>query len=285
VRPRDHEPKKESIIRFHRTALPAALAVSLIAAPAPAMADGGPARTPSVRAHASGSDGPPPVLPGIVGTRIARGEKALERAADYVDREKPDKAVVSLRNARRNMYAAWRGATDVVENAPPPPPAAAGRVHIRVPIRLKAHGSATYLGADETAVAVLSLQHDVASAAYGLIDGAKGALRDAVSTTIFAALNRRDQAILYIHNVPAPPPAEAGRFVAHASGAPVATTFADLMPGVVPDLDDELGQIRGLVRGGALTSGEKRVMGLAKSQVLETKDQVNTWWPPVVGDG
>jgi hypothetical protein len=53
------------------------------------------------------------------------------------------------------------------------------------------------------------------------------------------------------------------------------------MPDVVSDLDDELGQIRGLVRGGALTSGEKKIMGLAKSQILETKDTVNTFWPPL----
>jgi len=56
------------------------------------------------------------------------------------------------------------------------------------------------------------------------------------------------------------------------------------MPDAVTDLDDELGQIRGIVRGGALTAGEKKIMGLAKSQILETKDTVNTWWPPVVGD-
>jgi hypothetical protein len=201
----------------------------------------------------------------------------------------PDKAVVSLRNARRNMYAAWRNAVDVVENAPPPPPPAG---LVRVIRRTTAHKSSTYLGPDDTAVAVLNFQHDVATAAYDLLDGAKGSLRDAVSTTIFAALNRRDRAIVYIHNVPVPPPpagrssAHASGVHAHASGAPVGGgTFATLMPGVVPDLDDELGQIRGLVRGGALTPGEKRILALAKSQVLETKDNVNTWWPPVVGDG
>jgi hypothetical protein len=53
------------------------------------------------------------------------------------------------------------------------------------------------------------------------------------------------------------------------------------MPGVVPDLDDELAQAKGLLRGGALTPGEKRIMGQARAQVLETKDQINTWWPPL----
>jgi hypothetical protein len=274
--------RKEYVIRLTKALLPAALAAGLLATPAAATVNTG-----HVGAKAAGSDGPPPVLPSIVGKRINRGEKALDRAGDYVDREMPDKAVVSLRNARRNMYAAWRNAVDVVENTPPPPPAAADRVHLRVPIaRKKAHGSAVYLGPEETAVAVLNFQHDAATAAFDLLDGAKGTLRDAVSTTMFASLNRRDKAILYIHNRPVPPPAaEAGRVHAHASDEDAPPSFATLMPGIVADIDDELGQIRGLVRGGALTPGEKKIMGLAKSQDLETKDQVNTWWPPLpVGD-
>jgi hypothetical protein len=216
------------------------------------------------------------VLPSIVRKRINRGEKALERAGDYVDRELPDKAVISLRNARRNMYAAWRNAVDVVENTPPPPPAGDDRVHQRVPVLRKAHSSTVFLSPEETAVAVLGFQNEVATSAFDLLDGAKGTLRDAISTTMFASLNRRDKAIVYIHNRPVPPP---------VAGEDAPPTFATLMPDVVTDLDDELGQVRGLVRGGALTPGEKRIMGLAKSQILETKDTVNTWWPPVpVGD-
>ena len=57
---------------------------------------------------------------------------------------------------------------------------------------------------------MLSLQHDVATTAFGLIDGAKGTLLAAVNTTIFAALNRRDQAIAYIHQVAPPAPVAAG---------------------------------------------------------------------------
>jgi hypothetical protein len=235
------------------------------------------------------------VLPSIVAKRISRGEKALERAGDYVDREMPDKAVVSLRNARGNMYAAWRNAVDVVENAPPPPPVGDGlAARGRVPLVEKAHSSTVFVSPEETAVAVLGFQHDVATSAFDLLDGAKGTLRDAVSTTMFASLDRRDKAIVYIHNRPVPPPppgdglrarANSG-IVAHASDEDPAPTFATLMPDVVTDLDDELGQIRGLVRGGALTPGEKRIMGQSKSQILETKDTVNTWWPPLpAGDG
>ena len=263
----------------------AALAAGLIVSPA-ASASADPI------AHATGSDGPPPVLPSIVRKRITRGEKALERAGDYVDRDAPDKAVTSLRNARRNMYAAWRNAVDVVENAPPPPPPGdrrAARTRVR---RIDtAHASTVYVTPEETAVAVLGLQHEVATSAFDLLDGAKGALRDAVSTTMFAALNRRDAAIVYIHNRPVPPPApdvlsaRASRDpVAHASDDDPLPTFATLMPDVSTDLGDELGQIRGLVRGGALTPGEKKIMGLAKSQILETKDTVDTWWPPLPAD-
>jgi hypothetical protein len=273
-----------------RAVLPAALAIGLVMAPA-ALADSGSTKSGHVRAKAAGSDGPPPVLPSLVRTRIARGTKAIERAGDWVDQEDSAKAVVSLRNVRRNMYAAWRGAVDVVENAPPPPPPGDGLRHvIRVHGRVNAHASATYLSPEETAVAVLNFQHDVAGAAYGLLDGAKGALRDAVSTTIFAALNRRDMAVVYIHNrpVPPPPPPDLARASAHAHAADedAPPSFATLMPGVVPDLDDELAQTKGLIRGGALTPGEKRIMGQARAQLLETKDQINTWWPPLpAGDG
>jgi hypothetical protein len=265
-----------------RAVLPAVLAIGLVIAPA-AVAESGSANSDQVRAKAAGSDGPPPVLPSLVRTRIARGTKAIERAGDWVDQEDNTKAVVSLRNVRRNMYAAWRGAVDVVENAPPPAPPGDGLRRGRV----QARASATYVSPEETAVAVLNFQHDAAVAAYGLLDGAKGALRDAVSTTMFAALDRRDRAAVYIHGRPVPPPpppdlARASAHVrAHASDEDAPPSFATLMPAIVPDLDDELSQIKALLRGGALTPGEKRIMGQARAQVLETKDQINTWWPPL----
>jgi hypothetical protein len=263
-----------------RAVLPAALAIGLALGPA-AQANSSPANSDQIRAKAAGSDGPPPVLPSLVRTRIARGTKAIERAGDWVDQEDNTKAVVSLRNVRRNMYAAWRGAIDVVENAPPPAPPGDGLRRGSV----QARASATYVSPEETAVAVLNFQHDVAVASYGLLDGAKGALRDAVSTTMFAALDRRDRAAVYIHSRPVPPPpppdlAHASA-LAHASDEDAPPSFATLMPAIVPDLDDELSQTKALLRGGALTPGEKRIMGQARAQVLETKDQINTWWPPL----
>src|SRR3954454_21720702 len=97
-----------------------ALCVTLPAAASAAPA--GKAKHP--RATSAGSDAAP-LLPSIVRVRIDRGTASLARAADYVDRNMPDKAVASLLNARRNMYAAWRVARYVIDHAPPAPPAEA----------------------------------------------------------------------------------------------------------------------------------------------------------------
>src|SRR4051794_22440758 len=263
-----------------RRVLAAVVALALFVT-LPAAASAAPAgKGKHPRAKSAGSDAAP-LLPSIVRVRIDRGTASLARAADYVDRDMPDKAVASLLNARRNMYAAWRGARYLIEHAPPPPPAEDARVHHR-----KARASGAPVGAGTvyadpptTALAVLGYQHTVATAAFGLLDGAKGALRDAVSTTMFAALNRRDSAIAYIHSIPPPPVAASVR--AHTSGAPVGSDFGTLMPGIIPDLDDEMMQIEGLVTGGALTAGEKRIMNQADFQVFKTEQTVNADWPPV----
>lgn len=263
-------------MRTLKAALPVALAAAAVALlPAAAGAD-----TAAKRAHAAGGSVAPAVLPTAVGVRIKRGENALNRAADYVDRDMPDKATASLKNARRNMYAAWRSAVYIVENAPPPPPPA-GKAVAHASGAAPGGAGTAYASPEDTAMAVLTYQHDVVGASFGLIDGAKGTLRDQVSTTLFAALNRRNAAVTYIHNRPAPP-APAGKVAAHSAGAVVGTGgFATLMPGMIPDLDDELQQGKELRLGGALTAGEKRVVLLANAQISDTKDTVNNWWPPL----
>jgi hypothetical protein len=269
------ELRKEVAAKPFMKFVSALFTVGLIAT-LPAAAIAAPAGKPI--AHKAGS-GAAPILPSIVRVRIARGEKALERAGDYVDQDQPNSAVASLLNARRNMYAAWRGAKYLVEHAPPPPPPAGYRTK-----KAKASGApvagTTYATPEETAMAVLGFQHTVATASYGLLDGAKGVLRDSVSTTMFAALNARDQAIEWIHNRPAPPPPAAYRTKAHASGAPVATGFDTLMPNIIPDLEDEITQIEGVLDGGAVTTGEKRILNQADVQVIKTERKVNTYWPP-----
>src|SRR6201999_1290537 len=134
----------------------------------------------------------------VVRVHVNRAEKALNNAGKYVDNEKPAKAIIALLHARQNMYAAWKGAV-YVYNTTPPPPADSAKVH-----RIKAHkndatGTPTvYADPVTTVVAVLGLQHDVATTAFGLTDGAKGTLLGAASTTMFAALDRRDTAIQWI---------------------------------------------------------------------------------------
>jgi hypothetical protein len=267
-----------------RQLLSVVLAVGVVAA-LPAVASAAPADGKTHhKAHSAGADAPP-TIPSIVRVRITRGTAALARAADFVDQDLPNQAVASLLNARRNMYAAWRGAKYVIEHAPPPV-AGDARAHKKAHSSGAAVVGTAYASPEETGMAVLGFQHDVATASYGLLDDAKGVLRDAVSTTMFAALNRRDSAIAYIHTI-APPPAEdasasKASVKAHASEAP--PSWDTLMPGIVPDLDDEMQAIEGQVSGGALTPGEKRILNQADFQVFRTEQTINTYWPPVVGD-
>jgi len=259
--------------QLHKAALAAALAAGLAAAiPAGASAD---TASGHKKAHAAGGD-PAPVLPSAVRVRIKRGENALAKAGKYVDNDQPDKAVNSLRGARANMYAAWRAAKYGIVNAPPPPPEDA---------KVVAHASddapvgTLYAAPEETAVAVLGYQHEVFTESLGLLDDAKGSLRDALSTTMFAALDRRDSAVAYIHTVP-DPGAEEPKVIAHVSDVAPTAGFTVLMPGVVSDLDDEEAQVSELLSEGALTTGEKRIVRLAQSQVLQTENTVDTFWPP-----
>jgi hypothetical protein len=274
-----------------RAVLPLILATGLIAT---STATASSTHSGHHKVHASGGGGGALTYPSIVDRRLVRGEKALERATDYVDRDKPDKAVTSLLNARRNMYAAWRGAKYVIDHAPPP---VVGTDSVRVKRSHAVHksgdgGGAALASPPETAFAVLDLQHDVATTAFGLIDGAKGTLLGAVNTTIFASLNRRDQAIDYIHEVAPPaPPVEAGSLRAkrdaavHKSGAPVAAGFDTIMPGLIPQFDDELQQIEAQQDGGAVVPTAKKILDDAELQVTRSERTVNQFWPPVPAEG
>jgi hypothetical protein len=272
-----------------KAAVPLILAIGLIAT---STASAKSATGDHHKVHASGGGGGTLTYPSIVNRRLVRGEKTLERAGDYVDRNQPDKAITSLLNARRNMYAAWRGAKYVIDHAPPP---VVGTDSLRAARKGAVHtsggGGAAAASPPETAFAVLSFQHDVATTAFGLIDGAKGTLLAAVNTTIFAALNRRDQAIAYIHQVAPPAPVESGSLRAqrkdavHKSGAPVAATFDTVMPGLVPQFEDEIQDIEGQLDGGAVVTTGKKILNDAEAQINKTERTVNQFWPPLPADG
>jgi hypothetical protein len=248
-------------MRKVKAVIGAAIAVGAVAAlPSAASADS----AAGTRAHAAGSD--PIVVPAAVRVRIIRGQKALDKAGEYVDKAAPDKAINSLRGARANMYAAWRAAKYGIQHPPPPPPEA----------KTVAHASQdgtppTYATPEQTAIAVLNFQHEVESSTFGLIDDAKGAIKAELSITMFAALDRRDSAITFISQQPVPDPdTTPDDFVG----------YDVLMPAIVPDLDDELAAGNEMLTDGALTAGEKRIVSLANAQITATEARVNTLFAP-----
>ncbi|HEY2602991.1 MAG TPA: hypothetical protein VGI67_15650 [Thermoleophilaceae bacterium] len=215
--------------------------------------------------------------------RVNRAEKALNNAGKYVDNEKPAKAVIALLHARQNMYAAWKGAVYVIQTAPPPPADSAKVNHAKAHKSGGAPVGTVYADPVTTAVAVLGLQHDVATTGFGLADGAKGALLGAVNTTVFAALDRRDAAITFIQQLP-PPPAADAKVHAHKAGGAVVADFATLMPGVAGDVADEIQQIQGVTQDGAVDPTGKRILKDALVQDILTENTINTLWPPVPAD-
>jgi hypothetical protein len=225
-----------------------------------------------VPAHVAGGDAGPPMYPSIVNVRLVRTQAALERAVEYVDTAQADKAVAQLLIARTQLRKAWTGAKYVIDTAPPPVAGdgAVGRSS-GAPV-----GGSPYADQYATAFAVVSLQHDVAATAIGLADGAKTALLSSLSTTIFTALNARDAAIAYVHSKDTPPaPARNAR----ASGAPIAAGWGSVMPGATFQLDDEMQQIDGLLKG-TVSTGAGKVYKAAELQDTKTERTINQYWPP-----
>jgi hypothetical protein len=261
-----------------RAAVPLALAASIVAV-APAAAD-----KPAPTARASGGDVVAVAYPSLVQTRVGRTNRALRRAVKQIENNDPASAA-TLKVVRRQMAAAWRGAKYVIRTTPPPPAEEAS---------VQAHKSAdddlvlaaTPASPADTGTRVLMLQHHVAATMIQLVDGAHGAGLNALSTTLYLTLNRRDQALRDILALSPPAPPAEDRAYAHASGgAPILTTFDTLMPEYVPFLVDEQQAIDGITSDATdLTAGGRRLLNRAKTQVIATTGFVNTTWPPVVAD-
>jgi hypothetical protein len=259
-----------------RIAAPLAVIASL-AAVSPAVAASGPT------AHAAGGDAPAALnYPSIVQTRFDRTERALRRATKAIENGDPVKTTANLKVVRRQMSSAWRGAKYIIRTTPPPPPPADDQAEFPPPN--PSTGPAVASPAD-TGYLVLYLQHEVASSMYQLIDGAHGTGLNDISRTMNFALDRRDAALNDILALapPAPPPPTDDRVQARASGgAPVVSTFDIVMPNYVPLLADEVQAIEGTKSDATdLTSGGRRLLGLAETQVLKTQGFVNTTWPPL----
>jgi hypothetical protein len=263
-------------MRSLRAAVPLALAASLVAV-SPAAAD---AKAPA-KAKASGGDVVELTYPSIVRPRIARAERALERATRKIENGKTVESATTLKVVRRQVAAAWRGTKYVIRTAPPPPPAEDARV------RARKSGDApvgpTYATPPDTAFRVLTLMHDVSSELIGLVDGSHGTGLNGLSTTLNMMDDRRDQALQYILTVepPVPPEAEDARAHARASQEEDAVpTFASVLPSLNPQLDDELQAYAGTLADATdLTAGGRRVLNAGQAQVTRTKAFVTANWP------
>ena len=260
-----------------RAAVPLALAACAVAAsPAAAKAE------PAPIAHvAGGGGGAPPTYPGLVNNRLVRTEAALDRATNYADDGDTDKAVSALFTARLQVKLAWRAAKYVIQNAPPPV--------VGDDLMARVSGGAPAAGtlADQyaTAGAVLDLQHSVAQTGIGMIDTAKGTLRDSLSRTIFRAFHQRDAAIAYIHSIDVPPPVgddlegprqrrrrrrNPGRPSCRPSATRSATRSTRSTAATRPSPPRSDPAVKGPPRDAELQN--------VKSQ------SITTFWPPVVGD-
>jgi hypothetical protein len=265
-------------MRSLRHTVPLSLIAGVVAA-APAAAD---AKAP-VRAQATGGDTVVLTYPSLVKTRVARTRRALGRASRNVENNDNVKAATAFKVVRRQMAAAWRGAKYVIRTTPPPP---ATEDVFRPRARKSGDGPVgpTLAAPADTAMLVLSLQHDVAANVVQLIDGAHGTGLNAVATTLNFTDDRRDGALQYILSVapPAPPADDASVHARAAGDPPVGSTFDTLMPNLIPQFDDELQGIEGLKSDATdLTAGGRRLLNAAENQIEKSKAFVNTHWPPI----
>jgi len=278
-------------MRSMRAAVPLAILAGIVAV-TPAAAD---TKAPA-KAHASGDPVVDLVYPSLVRVRVARAERALERATKKIENGDPVAAATTLKVVRRQTSSAWRGAKYIVRTAPPPPPD-----EDLASVKARKAGDPptgpVYAAPAETAFRVLTLQHDVSAAMVQLIDGSHGTGLNALSTTLNQVNDRRDAALQYILTVapPVPPededpeepeepedPAEPAEDLARISGDPVVATFDTVMPNMLPQLDDELQTIEGTRTDATdLTAGGRRLLNAAFTQVTASRAFVNTNWPPI----
>jgi hypothetical protein len=294
-----------------------ALASALvIALPAAAVAKGGPA------AHVAGS-GPPPVNPAIVGVPIQRTDAAIADAAQAIDAGDGAQAAAALTASRRYLLRSYSGAKYLVA-LPPPPVAAAAAPNAQKFVRLahravrasharasrlratgkghritarKAHRSIAHASGGAVAgpafadaptavFNVLTSQYNAATGAIGMAPDTKGQLLATVKTTLNTAIVLRNRLVKVIHAVPPPPAAAAAAGPsAHAAGAPVATGFDTVMPGLTVLLDDELQQMDAMSKDASVPADAKAILTTAIAADTQIEALVNQFWPPVPAAG
>jgi hypothetical protein len=237
---------------------------------------------PAPVAQASGGDAGPLPYPSIVNVHLVRAEAALSRAVTWSDQGQPGNAIGELSTARAQTQTAWIAAKYVIETAPPPVAGDGAYAHASG----GAVGGVAYASPEETGAAVLNLQHDIVTTAIGLIDTPDPTLLPNLRTTIKSAITARDDAIGYIHAIPAPPVAGDGAVHAQAGGAPIAAGWSTVMPNVIPLLDDEIQEIKGTrAIYSTLSTSVRSFLGSMRLRLIDTEDTINQYWPPLPADG
>ena len=132
--------------------------------------------------------------------------------------------------------------------------------------------------------AVLGLQHDVATGSAALMGTGNAALEANLTATIRAAVNGQDRAVAYVHTI-APPAPPAGDGLAKSGGGAIAATWDSTMQQELPVLDDEIQALRGASFVTPLSTTTKLFLKRMAHRDRATKDTINQYWPPVVGDG
>ena len=265
-------------MRTLHTIAPAALAAALLV-PGAAVAGVSPgtAGTAPPATVAGDGGGGPLIYPAIVNTRLVRAQAALGRAIAAVDNGQSLPAAAQVAVASSHLTGAWLGAKYVIQTTPPAPPAADDGVAAGT-----AASSAAYAGPQDTAMAVFEAEHDLITAAIGMIETNNATLRNRLSAAISAMQRDRQDAIAYIHtSAPVPPPAADDGV---AAGAPVGSAWGQTMPQLVPVLDDEIQQIKGRLALSKFTAVATSVLTKARLKASDQKDLVNQYWPPLPAD-
>jgi hypothetical protein len=260
----------------------------------------------------AGDGGGPPVYPSAVNAQMIATYAQLAKAPAYLDAGDVESATKALNSAKSHMRKAWIASKYVIDNAPPPVagdgavakarilpvPAAKVKKVSKATKKKKTKktnapagraaggaiaGASPFADQYTTALGVLTLEHDVAVTAMGMLSAANEPLITTVSSTMFAALNDRDTATAYIHSIDVPPVVVADSRRAHASGAPVAG-WAPTMSGITPYIEDELQMVDELRASLKLSPGRARILNAVEVQDFKTERNLNLWWPPVVGD-
>jgi hypothetical protein len=269
----------------HRVTVPLGIAGALVGlvavAAATAPSGSAPAAlSPSYRgplATASGGAPATMVYPSLVDVHLVRAEAALDRAGAKADQGSPTGAVAEVKTAATQMTAAWLATQYVIKTTPPPPVG-----NDRAGASGGAPAGPSYASPPDTGVAVLGLQHDIVTTSLGLLGGK--ATDNALTSSITSVANARADAIRYIHKIAPPAPPGDGR--AGASGGAIAATWDSVMPGVLPVLDDEIQALKGtLALHKTLSSATTAAVKAVIAKVKATENAINTYWPPVVGDG